>query len=194
MKGKRFFHTLALIAIGNASKRADYLRKHKVFKEIGEHCIFMPRIVPLYPNLIKIGNNVDISSGVILAVHSNVHGVLNNLSKTKPDDEKSSFNEVIGCIEIGDNVFVGVNAIITGNVKIGSNVIISAGSLIENDIPDNSVVRGVPAKRMCTVDQLYDIMKAKSSYPDELAPEMGTFVGKELEDWLWKEFHEVRQR
>ena len=63
-----------------------------------------------------------------------------------------------------------------------------------NDIPDNSVVRGVPAKTMCTIDQLYDIMKAKSSYPDELTPIMGSFVGKELEDWLWNRFESYRKR
>lgn len=193
MKGKRFIHTIALLFKRSGKKRADYLRKHRVFKEMGEHCIFMPRIVPLYPNLIKIGNDVDISSGVILAVHSNIHGVLNNISQHRPEEEKHLFNEVIGCIEIGNNVFIGANAIITGNVKIGNNVIVSAGSLVENDIPDNSVVRGVPAKKMCTVDQLYDIMKFKPSYPKEMAPSMGTFVGKELEDLLWNNFNTARE-
>lgn len=104
------------------------------------------------------------------------------------------FSENIGCIEIGNNCFIGVNSIINSNVRIGDNVIVSAGSLVLNDIPSNSVVRGVPAKRICSVDQLYDIMKEKPSYPRELAPKMGTSVGKELEDWLWNHFEKARRK
>ena len=159
---------------------------------MGENCLYMGRIVPLYPNLIKIGNNVHISSDVSLVTHDDVHSVLNNLSQSKSDD--SIFKENIGCIEIGDNCFIGANSIVTNNVRIGSNVIVTAGSLVVNDVPDNSVVRGVPAKKICSIDQLYDIMKEKPSYPRELAPKMGTSVGKELEVWLWNHFEEARRK
>ncbi len=41
---------------------------------------------------------------------------------------------------------IGSNAIILPDVRIGSNVIIAAGAIVTKDIPDNSVVGGVPAK------------------------------------------------
>jgi len=47
---------------------------------------------------------------------------------------------------LGDNVNVGANAIILGNVHIGNNVTIGAGAVVLNDIPDNAVAVGVPAK------------------------------------------------
>ena len=51
-----------------------------------------------------------------------------------------------GCPIIGDNVFIGAGAKIFGNIKIGNNVTIAANSVVLNDIPDNAVVGGVPAK------------------------------------------------
>lgn len=49
-------------------------------------------------------------------------------------------------VEIGDNVFVGADAIILPNVKIVNQVIIGAGSVITHDIPDDSVAVGNPAR------------------------------------------------
>lgn len=55
-------------------------------------------------------------------------------------------------IQIGDNVTISANATIisrrhkSGKLNIGSNVIIGAGAVVINDIPDNSVVVGNPAK------------------------------------------------
>lgn len=49
-------------------------------------------------------------------------------------------------IIIGDNCYIGTNTTILGPVKIGNNVTIGAGSVVVNDIPDNCVVVGSPAK------------------------------------------------
>ncbi len=48
--------------------------------------------------------------------------------------------------QIGDNVLIGAGAIIIGPVKIGNNVQIGAGAVVVNDVPDDCVVIGVPAK------------------------------------------------
>lgn len=47
---------------------------------------------------------------------------------------------------IGDNVVIFAGAKIIGKVKVGNNVVIGAGAVVVNDIPDNSVAVGVPAK------------------------------------------------
>ena len=47
---------------------------------------------------------------------------------------------------IGDNVILSAGAKVIGKVKIGNNVMIGAGAVVVNDIPDNAVVVGVPAK------------------------------------------------
>lgn len=48
--------------------------------------------------------------------------------------------------EIGDNVSLGANVTIIGNVKVGNNVVVGAGSVVVNDVPDNSIVAGNPAR------------------------------------------------
>ena len=47
---------------------------------------------------------------------------------------------------IGDNCMIGAGACILGGVKIGNNCVIAAGAVVVDDIPDNKVVGGIPAK------------------------------------------------
>ena len=49
-------------------------------------------------------------------------------------------------VTIGDNVWIGGNAVINPGVTIGDNVVIAAGAVVTKDIPANVVVAGVPAK------------------------------------------------
>jgi len=48
--------------------------------------------------------------------------------------------------EIGNDVWIGMNAVILNNVKIGDGAIVAAGSVVSKDVPPYSVVGGVPAK------------------------------------------------
>ena len=54
---------------------------------------------------------------------------------------------------IGNNVVIGPNVNIVENVKIGDNVIIGAGSIVNKDIPSNTVAAGVPCKKICTLEE-----------------------------------------
>lgn len=49
-------------------------------------------------------------------------------------------------ISIGEDVWIGGNVTIVGGVHIGNNVVIAAGAVVAKDVPDNSLVGGVPAK------------------------------------------------
>ena len=51
-----------------------------------------------------------------------------------------------GNVFIGTNTFIGANAVIKQGVRIGNNVVVGAGSTVLNDIPDNQVWVGNPAK------------------------------------------------
>lgn len=48
--------------------------------------------------------------------------------------------------EIGDGCMIGAGAIILGGIKIGSNVQIGANAVVVDDVPDNVIVGGIPAK------------------------------------------------
>ena len=49
-------------------------------------------------------------------------------------------------VRIGNDVWIGGNVTILPGITIGNNVVIAAGAVVTKDIPDNSLVGGVPAK------------------------------------------------
>ena len=49
-------------------------------------------------------------------------------------------------IRIGNDVWIGGNVTILPGVTIGNNVVVAAGAVVTKDIPDNTLVGGVPAK------------------------------------------------
>lgn len=97
------------------------------------------------------------------------------------------YKEKIGCIEIGNNVFIGSNTIVLCDVKIGSNVIIGAGSLVNKDIPDNSIAVGTPAKVIGTFDNFIAKRKRIRMYPDELTP-ICHAITNEFKNYMWDDF------
>lgn len=64
------------------------------------------------------------------------------IGKNDVSHEKKYSKEV----RIGEDSFIGQKCLILPGVSIGRNCIIGAGSLVNKDIPDNSVAAGVPAK------------------------------------------------
>lgn len=51
-------------------------------------------------------------------------------------------------VTIGDDVWIGGNVTILPGVTIGSNVIIAAGAVVTKDVPSNTLVGGVPTKKI----------------------------------------------
>lgn len=162
---KNQLHRLRIALMINSKKRNQYIIKHKIFRSVGENFFFQPRFIPSDPKLIKFHNNDIVTSNVTFVNHD----IFNlGLSKLGQGD----FCYHTGCIEVLDNVFIGCNSTILGNVRIGPNAIIAAGSVVTKDVPENSVVAGVPAKvigtfedyvnkrkidnRMYSVDELWE--------------------------------------
>ena len=145
---RKIYHILRLFCIlGGGKSVARYIKKHKIYGCIGDNCSIQTRRLPVYPNLVFLHDNVIIATDVRFVVHDAVSFMLNK----KYND--FHFVERVGCIEIMNNVFVGAGTRILYNVRIGNNVIIGAGSLINKDVPNNSVYAGVPAKYICSFDE-----------------------------------------
>lgn len=72
----------------------------------------------------KIGNNVNLHKGCTIG--------------------RENRGPRMGIPQIGDRVFVGINATIVGNIKIGDDVMIAPNSYINFDVPSHSIVVGNP--------------------------------------------------
>jgi len=53
---------------------------------------------------------------------------------------------ILGESKVGDGSFIGAGAIINPGVRVGNNVVVAAGAVVIDDVPDNVMVAGVPAK------------------------------------------------
>ena len=105
--------------------------------------------IPLYSNLISIGNNVWIASDVTFITHDVIHYMLNGL------DKERQYTEKVGCINIEDNVFIGNGVRIMYGVNIAHHSIIAAGSIVTKDTEANSIYAGVPAKKISNFDSFF---------------------------------------
>lgn len=86
---------------------------------------------------LEIGTGVDISSGAQILTHSS-HKRCISARKFYKVERKN--------VKIGDYSFIGANATVMMGVNIGKHCIIGAGAVVSKDVPDYSVVAGVPAK------------------------------------------------
>ena len=165
------------------------MRNHNLFRHIGKDVYYQGRKLPLYAELISLGNNVKIASRVNFITHSIIHLMLNSAIELNLAAE---MQEQVGCIEVGDNVFIGAGTTILSNVRIGSNVIIAAESVITKDVPSNSVVAGVPAKVIESLDEYLAKVSKKIKYSDEIAPAKQE-ISHAFADYLWDEFFKSRK-
>lgn len=162
----------------NPSNRAEYFRKQGV--QVGEGCFLVPPdLGSTEPYLIKIGNHVAIANGVIFITHDGGPFIFRN---EVPDIQ------VFGPIVIEDNCLIGQRAILFPNVRIGANSIVGAGSVVITDVPPNSIVMGVPARKIGDVGRYREkcIERWRDQRPDDVLLEPG-------ETW-WTSRHFGRNR
>lgn len=107
-------------------------------------------------------NNIVVDSNVSFLTRDAIHLVLNRSLKKKGLTESGWILENIGCIEIMDGCFIGVNSTIMPNVRIGPRAIVAAGSMATKYIPPGEIGGGIPAKRIGYFDNLFEKRREKS--------------------------------
>ena len=131
--------------------RLEHLKK--IGMQIGDRTyIFSDKLETAEPYLVTIGNRCMIAPGVMFTTH----------------DASASYyipgaSDLFGRIIIGDDCFIGMGSIILPGVSIANNCIIGAGSVVTKSFNETGIViAGNPAKKICTIKELYEKNKNKA--------------------------------
>lgn len=133
---------------------AKYVRHHGFFYGMGEKCSIIPGTYLGDAKYIRLGNNVRLANCILFA-HDGVVNMLSEAYGVKLD--------AVGKIDIQDNVFIGHGAKVMRGVTIGFNSVVAAGAVVVKDVPPYSVVGGVPAKVICSVDDLLERLQSETA-------------------------------
>ena len=117
------------------------------YTRIGLHCTVIGPVT--------IGNNVNLAQGItVSALNHNFED-----TRLRIDEQGVNTSEIV----IDDDVWIGANAVITAGVHIGRHSVVAAGAVVTKDVPEYSVVGGVPAKVIRTIRQI-DYVRGREMY------------------------------
>lgn len=108
----------------------------------GEKVFFNVNCVVLDENKVSIGSNVFVGPGV--QIYTASHPLEAMMRRT---------HKISKAVTIGNDCWIGGNAIILPGISIGNGVVIGAGSVVTKNIPDNVMAVGNPAKIVKQLNQ-----------------------------------------
>lgn len=104
--------------------------------KVGKGCRIYTADFSTEPYLVELGDRVGVAGGVKFLTHD---GSARMLEARRPRIQ--SFGRIV----VGDDAFIGENAIILPGTTIGPRSIVGAGAVVRGTIPENSLVIGNPA-------------------------------------------------
>jgi acetyltransferase-like isoleucine patch superfamily enzyme len=157
---------------------ASYFRKQGA--QIGRNCSIMVRSLGTEPYLVKLGNNVGISHGVVFATHEGAARI--------GKEDKVDLH-VFGPIVIEDNCFIGQNVFLSPNIRIGRNSIIGANSVVISDIPPDRIAMGVPARVIGSTEKFKE--KCRDLWKKQEPP---GFIVEEGKDFFHSKYYKENRK
>lgn len=130
---------------------APFYCEYGVNIHVGKECFVNYNCTFLDVAPIKLGNGVWIGANVTLATPNHPFLAEERLNANYPDGYHDL--EYAAPITIKDGCWICSSSTICGGVTIGKNSIVAAGAVVLHDVPPNSIVAGVPAKVIRTIDE-----------------------------------------
>ena len=125
---------------------------------LGEGCRILEnpaRVFGSEPYLITVGNHVSIAIGVRFITHDGGVWIFR-----AEHPELEVFNRIV----VGNNVFIGINALILPQVTIGDDSVIGAGSVVTRSVPARTLAAGCPARPISKVEDYWAKIQSRASH------------------------------
>ncbi len=117
---------------------------------MGDNCsIWYSTVLRGDVHYIRIGNKVNVQDGAV------IHGTENKAATDIGNNVTIGHNAIVHGCTIGDNVLIGMGAIVMDNAVVESNSIIAAGAVVteKTHVPSGTIYAGMPAKKVKELDQ-----------------------------------------
>ncbi len=144
-RGSKIYHS---VRMDTPPYRRFWLGRHSVVESyccinnavgdvtIGDHTRIGIHCTVIGP--VCLGSHVNLAQGITVTALNHNFSIANQ----RIDEQGISTQPVV----ISDDVWIGANAVILPGVTIGRHAVIAAGAVVTKDVPDYTVVGGVPAK------------------------------------------------
>lgn len=181
--------------------RSMFMGKNSEYAEysIGNFSYGLPQVISVCPAKLKVGKFCSFAEGVVILLASD-GGHRPDWVTTYPfiqlfeDFQTFSFPPIEKSdVVIGNDVWIGLNALILSGVNIGDGAVVGANSVVTKDVLPYSIVAGNPAKLIkmrfdqATIDKLlkikwwnWDLNRIKCNMPLLLSSNIAEFVDKNL--------------
>lgn len=93
---------------------------------------------------VEIGNNVLFASKCFIS--DTDHGRYKGEEQSSPDEAPNRRKLYTKPVQIGNNVWIGENAVILAGAQIGDGCVIGANSIVKGEVPVGTMIAGAPAK------------------------------------------------
>ena len=148
----------AIVAVGDNQIRASHFEK---LKDMGLEMVNVIHPTAYIAPSAKLGNGATIAVGAIISTKAKIGNnvIINTGATIDHEDEIEDHASVgpgcsiAGRVTIKKGAYLGIGSVVKEYVTIGENTTIGAGSVVLEDIPDNVVAVGIPAKVIKTKDK-----------------------------------------
>jgi acetyltransferase-like isoleucine patch superfamily enzyme len=123
------------------------------------------------PYLVECGKDCLFAWDTHFVTHDGGIKVLNSLGKFSCGGGTPVHMDKVAPVKIGNNVYVGMGAYIMPGVTVGNNVIVAAGAIVTRDVEDNTIVGGIPAKPISTIEDYYERSKNRIEFTTQMSYE-----------------------
>ena len=155
--------TIRLSAALNAATNTGQVRERLsevIGSQLDESTIIFPPFYTNFGRFIQIGKNVFINhacsfldmGGITIEDHVLIGPKVNLVTENHPLTPADRRALISKPILVKRNAWIGAAATILPGVTIGENAVVAAGAVVTTDVPDNTIVAGVPAKIIKSID------------------------------------------